>query len=170
MITIVLMHTGISYTGLGSPSFPSRSIRDLIGLHFVLAYYCIQLEILAGIKSAVEPKIAIARILADLNLAVWYRIAIRIYASRKFWLGSCNIDPPNRQIFRLYGNFMQFTYQLWLDLSHIPVFRPHLAPMPTAEHFGPLQGYDHLQQSTRVQPLNPSYWIPTARSLCVACH
>ena len=34
---------------------------------------------------AVEPKIAIARILADLNLVVWYRIAIRIYASRKFW-------------------------------------------------------------------------------------
>ena len=33
----------------------------------------------------VEPKIAIARILADLNLAVRYRIAIRIYASRKFW-------------------------------------------------------------------------------------
>ena len=26
---------------------------------------------------AVEPKIAIARILADLNLAVWYGIAIR---------------------------------------------------------------------------------------------
>ena len=34
---------------------------------------------------AVEPKIAIARILADLNLAVWYGIAIRIHASRKFW-------------------------------------------------------------------------------------
>ena len=34
---------------------------------------------------AVEPKIAIARILVDLNLAVRYRIAIRIYASRKFW-------------------------------------------------------------------------------------
>ena len=34
---------------------------------------------------AVEPKIAIARILADLNLAVRYGIAIRIYASRKFW-------------------------------------------------------------------------------------
>ena len=27
---------------------------------------------------AVEPQIAIARILADLNLAVWYGIAIRI--------------------------------------------------------------------------------------------
>ena len=27
----------------------------------------------------------IARILVDLNLAVRYRIAIRIYASRKFW-------------------------------------------------------------------------------------
>ena len=33
----------------------------------------------------VEPKIAIARILADLNLAVRYRNAIHIYASRKFW-------------------------------------------------------------------------------------
>ena len=34
---------------------------------------------------AVEPKIAIARILVDLNLAVRYGIAIRIYASRKLW-------------------------------------------------------------------------------------
>ena len=34
---------------------------------------------------AVEPKIAIARILADLNLAVRYGIAICIYVSRKFW-------------------------------------------------------------------------------------
>ena len=35
---------------------------------------------------AVEPKIAIARILADLNLAVRYGITIHIlYASRKFW-------------------------------------------------------------------------------------
>ena len=35
----------------------------------------------------VEPKIAIARILSDLNLAVRYGIAIRIYASRKFlWI------------------------------------------------------------------------------------
>ena len=33
---------------------------------------------------AVEPKIAIVRILADLYLAVQYRIAIRIYVSRKF--------------------------------------------------------------------------------------
>ena len=35
---------------------------------------------------AVEPQIAIVRILADLNLAVQYGIAIHIiYASRKFW-------------------------------------------------------------------------------------
>ena len=33
----------------------------------------------------VEPKITIERILADLNLAVRYGIAIRIYVSRKFW-------------------------------------------------------------------------------------
>ena len=38
-----------------------------------------------ALNLAVEPKIAIARILADLNLAVWYVIAIRIYASMKFW-------------------------------------------------------------------------------------
>ena len=34
----------------------------------------------------VEPKIAIARILADLNLVVRYGIDIRMYVSRKFWL------------------------------------------------------------------------------------
>ena len=33
----------------------------------------------------VEPKIAIAKILPDLNLVVWYGIAICIYVSRKFW-------------------------------------------------------------------------------------
>ena len=32
----------------------------------------------------VEPKIAIARILKDINLAVRYGIDIRIYVSRKF--------------------------------------------------------------------------------------
>ena len=38
-----------------------------------------------ALNLAVEPKIAIERILADLNLAVRYGIAMRIYASRKFW-------------------------------------------------------------------------------------
>ena len=40
-----------------------------------------------ALNLAVEPKIAIVRILADLNLAVRYRIAIRIilYAIMKFW-------------------------------------------------------------------------------------
>ena len=33
----------------------------------------------------VEPKITIARILADLNLAVRYGIAACIYVGRKFW-------------------------------------------------------------------------------------
>ena len=31
-------------------------------------------------------QIAIAKVLVDLNLVVWYGIAIRIYASKKFWL------------------------------------------------------------------------------------
>ena len=38
-----------------------------------------------ALNLAVEPKIAIERILADLNLAVRYGIAIRIYASKRFW-------------------------------------------------------------------------------------
>ena len=38
----------------------------------------------------IKPKIAITRILSDLNLAVRYGIAICIYASRKF--GGYNID------------------------------------------------------------------------------
>ena len=38
-----------------------------------------------ALNLAVEPQIAIRRILADLNLAVRYGIAIRIYVSRKFW-------------------------------------------------------------------------------------
>ena len=38
-----------------------------------------------ALNLAVEPKITIERILADLNLAVRYGIAVRIYASRKFW-------------------------------------------------------------------------------------
>ena len=38
-----------------------------------------------ALNLAVEPQIAIRRILADLNLAVRYGITIHIYASRKFW-------------------------------------------------------------------------------------
>ena len=38
-----------------------------------------------ALNLAVEPQIATRRILADLNLAVRYGIAIRMYASRKFW-------------------------------------------------------------------------------------
>ena len=38
-----------------------------------------------ALNLAVEPQIAVRRVLADLNLAVRYGIAIRIYASRKFW-------------------------------------------------------------------------------------
>ena len=34
---------------------------------------------------AVGSQIAIANVLADLNLAVWYGIALHIYASKKVW-------------------------------------------------------------------------------------
>ena len=80
---------------------------------------------------AVEPKIAIARILADLNLAVWYGIPICIYASRKFWqifnlaVVIKTTKPPNLipcQIFRLYGNMMPLhavTSVKWLSYIHV---------------------------------------------------
>ena len=42
---------------------------------------------------------AIAKILADFNLAVQYKIAMHIYASKKFGrIGGCKGRPPNRQI------------------------------------------------------------------------
>ena len=61
---------------------------------------------------AVGSQIAIANVLVDLNLAVQYGIAIRIYVSKKFWwiliwwllMQSTNL--PNlipRQIFQLYS-------------------------------------------------------------------
>ena len=37
------------------------------------------------LKLAVDLQIAIAKTLADLKLAVWQGIAIRIYASMKYW-------------------------------------------------------------------------------------
>ena len=58
------------------------------------------------------PQPAWTKILANFNLAVRYGIAIRIYASKKFWriliwrLQRQTAKPPNlipRQIFRLYG-------------------------------------------------------------------
>ena len=59
----------------------------------------------------VGSQIAISYVLADLNLAVWYRIAICIYGSKKFWriliwwLLRQSTKPPNlipHQIFRLF--------------------------------------------------------------------
>ena len=83
---------------------------------------------------AVEPKIATARILVDLNLAVRYRIAIRIYASRKFWwifnFGGYNIDrqtakfnsPPN---FWLYGIHVCTCTSIMINLlTPFPRYRP----------------------------------------------
>ena len=67
---------------------------------------------------AVVSQIAIANILADLNLAVWYGIDIHIYVSKKFlriliWrLLMQTAKQPNlipRQIFRLYSMYFQFT-------------------------------------------------------------
>ena len=60
----------------------------------------------------VGSEIAITSVLADLNLAVWYGIAICIYTSKKFWqiliwrLLKQTAKPPYlipHQIFRLYG-------------------------------------------------------------------
>ena len=62
-----------------------------------------------GLNLAVELKIANARILADLNLAVRYGIAIHtyiIYVSRKLWwilIRRLWYRLPNHHIFRLYS-------------------------------------------------------------------
>ena len=62
---------------------------------------------------AVGSQIVIANVLADLNLAIRYGIAIHIYASKKFWwiliwrLLEQTTKMPNLipcQIFRIYSN------------------------------------------------------------------
>ena len=69
----------------------------LIDLQIILPY---SRKYWRELNLAVQPQITITRILVDLNLAVRYGIAIRIYASGKFW--RLYYRPPNRQIFRLY--------------------------------------------------------------------
>ena len=78
---------------------------------------------------AVESKIAIARILADLNLVVRYGIAIRIICKHEI-LADFNLavvisttKSPNlipRQIFLLYSinQTLQYAEQKMHDLSH----------------------------------------------------
>ena len=68
----------------GPKSTMSLNIMVYIFIHYM--YKCIPYsqKYWRELNLAVEPKIAIAGILVDLNLAVWYGIAIRIYASRKF--------------------------------------------------------------------------------------
>ena len=62
----------------------SRIIKALLFLTCMLSVHILySRKYWRELNLAVEPKIAIARILADLNLAVRYGIAIRIYASRK---------------------------------------------------------------------------------------
>jgi hypothetical protein len=58
---------------------------NMINIHMYMYSIPYSRKYWRELNLAVEPKIAIARILADLNLAVRYGIAIRIYASRKFW-------------------------------------------------------------------------------------
>ena len=62
---------------------------------------------------AVESKIAIARILADLNLAVQYGIAIRIYAKGEilvnFNYGGCTRDRQTAK-FNSPPNFLAIQY------------------------------------------------------------
>ena len=57
-------------------------------LHYAVLYMCADLpyswKYWRELNLVVEPKITIARILADLNLAVRYRIAIHIYARGNF--------------------------------------------------------------------------------------
>ena len=69
----------ITHTPLVSGNLPIKTsaMANKINIPYSRKYW-------RELNFAVEPKIAIIRILADLNLAVRYGIAIRIYASRKF--------------------------------------------------------------------------------------
>ena len=70
------------YAVLASHSSHCHPANGVLNTNVLLPY---SRKYWRALNLAVEPKIAIERILADLNLAVRYGIAIRIYASRKFW-------------------------------------------------------------------------------------
>ena len=65
---------------------------------------------------AVGSQIAIANVLADLNLAVRYGIAIRIYASKKFWRINLAVAQAVRQFakFNSPPNFPAIRYNITL--------------------------------------------------------
>ena len=86
------------------------SLEDYVNVPYSRKYW-------RALNLAVGPQIAIRRILADLNLAVRYGIAIRIYASRKFWrilIWRLQYRPPNRQTakFNSPPNFPAIRYHI----------------------------------------------------------
>ena len=117
---------------------------------------------------AVTSQIAIANVLADLNLVVWYGIAMHIilYASKKFRqiinlrLLKQTAKLPNlisRQIFRLYG------IQLFSRYTSSPIFAdPGSASGP---HPSAFIWFSHLSYLGHLSPL----WLQT-RSEDRACN
>ena len=90
--------------------FPIQRLESL-GMRLLL-YVPYRRKYWRELNLAVGSEIAVANVLVDLNLAVQYRIAICIYASKKFWqiliwrLLKKTAKHPNLipcQIFRLYG-------------------------------------------------------------------
>ena len=75
-------HAAVTQSKCLWPPFYSESACLVIGVKLSECHIQCSWKYLQELH---EPKIAIARILADLNLAVRYRIAIHIYASKKFW-------------------------------------------------------------------------------------
>ena len=66
---------------------------------------------------------AIAKVLADFYLAVWYGIAIRIYVSKKFWR-EVDRQKPNlilHQIFQLYGIILMLNHSVMQVCNYLKV-------------------------------------------------
>ena len=68
---------------------------------------------------AVGSQIATAKVLVDLNLAIRYRITIRIYASKKFWADfNLAVAHADRQTAK-FNSLLNFSsYTVWLLLCH----------------------------------------------------
>ena len=72
-----------------------------------------------SLNLAVLPQMTFLTLLADLNLAIWYGIAIRTSAQKKklaILIWQLKGIPPNRQIFGLYGITLELEGdQLWFS-------------------------------------------------------
>ena len=61
-----------------------QQLHSLLSAHHPISHIMYSRKYWQELNLAIGLQMAIAKVLADFNLAVWYEITIRIYVSKKF--------------------------------------------------------------------------------------